>query len=248
MLDWIIENKEWVFSGVGVAIVTTIIGFLIKKQKPEPNNSIQNSRIQNSTVLQNSSIENLHIKNEPRKKGPSLLKIVDISLHEQKDKYPYIEIKLRNVGDSVAFIKKVIFDIKDVGAFMKVRDDRPCAVPISWNYDIKLSSEAGEYSYEISQVVPPDDVDRFTFTLAHSAGPLNAIFKIFLKIIYDEDDKEITTEPILINIPSSYDILGFTVGSNVNEYAINHNKDIYSRFEKYTGIMSEEYKKIFSAE
>ena len=32
IIDWIIRNKEWVFSGIGVAILTLIIGFLFKKE------------------------------------------------------------------------------------------------------------------------------------------------------------------------------------------------------------------------
>jgi hypothetical protein len=32
MLEWIIDNKEWVFSGVGAVILTTVLGFLFKKK------------------------------------------------------------------------------------------------------------------------------------------------------------------------------------------------------------------------
>ncbi len=31
IIDWIVQNKEWVFSGIGVAIITLILGFLFKK-------------------------------------------------------------------------------------------------------------------------------------------------------------------------------------------------------------------------
>lgn len=33
MWDWIVQNKEWVFSGFGVAIITAIIGIIIGKKK-----------------------------------------------------------------------------------------------------------------------------------------------------------------------------------------------------------------------
>lgn len=32
VIDWIIQNKEWVFSGIGVAIITLMLGFLYKKK------------------------------------------------------------------------------------------------------------------------------------------------------------------------------------------------------------------------
>ena len=35
--DWIIQNKEWMFSGIGVAIITLISGLLIKKNASKIN-------------------------------------------------------------------------------------------------------------------------------------------------------------------------------------------------------------------
>lgn len=32
MIDWFIANKEWVFSGVGVVVVVSIIGFVFKRK------------------------------------------------------------------------------------------------------------------------------------------------------------------------------------------------------------------------
>jgi hypothetical protein len=33
MLDWIITNKEWIFSGVGVFVLTFIFALIRKKNK-----------------------------------------------------------------------------------------------------------------------------------------------------------------------------------------------------------------------
>lgn len=32
-MEWIIENKEWIFSGVGVVVISTIVGFLFNKNQ-----------------------------------------------------------------------------------------------------------------------------------------------------------------------------------------------------------------------
>ncbi|MCF2649679.1 hypothetical protein [Niallia circulans] len=34
-MNWIIENKEWLFSGVGLTIISFIVGFFIKKKNSE---------------------------------------------------------------------------------------------------------------------------------------------------------------------------------------------------------------------
>lgn len=38
MLKWIIDNKEWVFSGFGVVIGTTLISFVLRKYSDDKKN------------------------------------------------------------------------------------------------------------------------------------------------------------------------------------------------------------------
>lgn len=37
-MEWIIENKEWLFSGIGLLVLSTIGGLFYKKSKGEKNN------------------------------------------------------------------------------------------------------------------------------------------------------------------------------------------------------------------
>ena len=69
MVEWIISNKEWIFSGLGIAIISAF--FAILKT------------------------------NLTKEKQQSNIKIVDISLNE--DKEFIVDIKLRNIGDQVAY-------------------------------------------------------------------------------------------------------------------------------------------------
>lgn len=47
-MDWILDNKDWLFSGIAIAIPLAIIGWLIGKKK---NSQTQNSG-DNSTNIQ----------------------------------------------------------------------------------------------------------------------------------------------------------------------------------------------------
>lgn len=31
MINWIIENKEWIFSGIGVLVISLILNFLFRR-------------------------------------------------------------------------------------------------------------------------------------------------------------------------------------------------------------------------
>ena len=48
-MKWILENKEWLFSGLGIFIVSLVIGFFMKKSPS--NKQIQKSG-DNSTNFQ----------------------------------------------------------------------------------------------------------------------------------------------------------------------------------------------------
>ena len=34
MIDWIIQNKEWIFSGIGAVFLAGIFGWLFKRKHP----------------------------------------------------------------------------------------------------------------------------------------------------------------------------------------------------------------------
>lgn len=34
-MDWLIENREWVFSGIGVLVLSTIVGFTFKRNQSQ---------------------------------------------------------------------------------------------------------------------------------------------------------------------------------------------------------------------
>ncbi|MFC7072805.1 hypothetical protein ACFQJ7_06125 [Halovenus rubra] len=44
LVQWVIQNKNWLFSGAGVVIITSIIAYLRRSGKnevPEKNNSVE---------------------------------------------------------------------------------------------------------------------------------------------------------------------------------------------------------------
>jgi len=50
-MNWIIDNKEWIFSGIGVFIIAFFINFLLIKKKVKRNIMNQKSG-SNSTNIQ----------------------------------------------------------------------------------------------------------------------------------------------------------------------------------------------------
>ncbi len=64
MLDWIIDNKEWLFSGVAVAIPLAIIGWLYSKRgKGESTIGSNNRAGRDQTITIDNSVQQRHSGN-----------------------------------------------------------------------------------------------------------------------------------------------------------------------------------------
>lgn len=107
MVEWIISNKEWIFSGLGIAIISAFFAILKTNLTEE--------------------------------KQQSNIKIVDISLNE--DKEFIVDIKLRNIGDQVAYIKEISFDILDYYNMINPQMTHYRLVESSHTYDVVLGKE-----------------------------------------------------------------------------------------------------------
>lgn len=59
-LKWLIENKEWLFSGIGVTILVAILGLFIRKKGEDKNTQIIKSG-DNSTNIQGGEKVNINI-------------------------------------------------------------------------------------------------------------------------------------------------------------------------------------------
>jgi hypothetical protein len=50
MIDWINQNKEWFFSGLGVTIITIVAGWLFNSSKNKSIKQIQSSGNNSSNI------------------------------------------------------------------------------------------------------------------------------------------------------------------------------------------------------
>lgn len=67
MMGWIIDNREWVFSGIGVLVLSTVGGFILKnKEKKNVSQSINSGN--NSTNIQGGDNTTITIGAEPSEK------------------------------------------------------------------------------------------------------------------------------------------------------------------------------------
>lgn len=94
-MNWLIENKEWVFSGIGVAIVGGILGFAFKrKSKSESNIDSNNTNTNNTTNTINNFVNiNTQFDNEKSKRIDKTIQILFVD----DEKFDIIGV-LRDAG------------------------------------------------------------------------------------------------------------------------------------------------------
>jgi hypothetical protein len=156
------------------------------------------------------------------------LRLVDVLINKP-GKFPEIEIKVRNIGDQVAFLKKAEFIVLGQWNIFPNPYARPTIVPISYTYDVEIPIQ-GTATVNISQAIEPNSVDRFSFRLV-SRGDFYPYVGLFLyliriKLIYNEDNRELITPPILMHIPPPVKIVGLYIPSISTQEILEKNRRI----------------------
>lgn len=159
------------------------------------------------------------------------IKIIDIEIDEKSNKFPVLDIKLRNTGDEVAFLKKINFNVTDYFEMINPQITNYNRVESSHTYDVLLSGSERK-SYPISQSLSPNGVDRFKIILANTFGDpiMPAIYRFNISIIYNENNRSIESEEMIIPIPSTEDWLG----SYVSDFSKENAKNNYFSLHKFS--------------
>lgn len=190
LIDYIISNKEWIFSGAGVLIISTIITFIYKKiykkKKEDINDSgnIANVKGKNNITIIGDTIQ----FNPTLQKIGSLLELVDLSIDESEE-YPILDFKLRNIGDEIAFIKGLEFIIYDYYRMNNIYMEDYRRIESNHTYDVLLSGNKNEV-FQISQAIKPNDVDRFKVKIAsnnYDAPYLPTVCYFSTKVIFNKN-------------------------------------------------------------
>jgi hypothetical protein len=153
-------------------------------------------------------------------KTDSKVQFVDhsVTYPESDALVPEIDLKLRNTGDQVAYIKKLGIDVLGEATFEDCRQPSYSLTLASAEYDIDI---LGSRSKEISHSIKPADVDRIKVRVFRpTGGPTLTVYKVALNVVYDEDNKVTASSvPIFLKMsgPSVPEAM-FTPGVSEEEW------------------------------
>ena len=157
-------------------------------------------------------------------KQRSNIKIVDISLNE--DGEFIVDIKLRNIGEEVAFIKEISFDVLDYYNMLNPQMTQYQLVKSSNIYDVVLGEERRQVSIAEPRMV--------------------TIYYLSLSIIYDEDNKAARSEKYLWAVPSIGKYAGYYISHTDMEIAKKNYLEL-KKMDRYDAIKSKHFINIFKS-
>lgn len=235
MTEWLIHNKEWFFSGLGIAIISAIFAIINMRRSKNDQGHVHVSGDKN--VIGNGNV--VQITHPAAEKQTSNIKIVDISTHE--DGALIVDIKLRNIGEQVAFIKEISFDILDYYAMENPQITHYQLVEASKTYDVLLGKEDRQL-LKVSQGVGANEVDRFQIKLASSIAEARmvTIYYLSLSIIYDEDNKVVTSGNYLWAVPSISEYAAYFI-SHTDMKIAKKNYLALKKMDHYDAMKSNEF-------
>jgi hypothetical protein len=137
----------------------------------------------------------------PPKKTDSKLELVDYSVnYSDSDRItiPEIDLKMRNVGDQVAFAKELRVETLGEATYEDCRRPEYSLMKASATYEMDILKE---HSKAISHEIKPQEADRITVRVGRSeGGPTLTVYKVVLSVIYDEDNKKAISKPFFLKM------------------------------------------------
>jgi hypothetical protein len=183
--------------------------------------------------------------------GPTTVKEDGPTTVELDSPATVVDIELRNTGRKVAYLKEANVNVEKTWKLQS--NIFPRYVGSSHNYDVLLAPTGAPYTKtkDLEQEVIPDKGDRFTFTIGLDPpridpGNIQYVFLVALDLIYDEDNKIVSSKKLLIvDLPThdpKYYFFPNAPANSVFERWHNHNLEVLDEIRAIESTKSKDLK------
>lgn len=227
-----------VFGTITAALIAATAAFR-KKKNDESSPTVAQPTI-NVEGDKNVVGDNNHISVHMSSKQEAKIHIVDTEFVTDKGDF-FIDIKLRNSGDKVAFLKKIVFNVMDVYSMRNPNITHYSLITPTATYDAVLD-EKKEQTFSLSQAIAPDSVDRFRIKVASSIATTRmvAVYYFSYTLLYNEDDRTSESPKFIATFPSTSEWVGCFV-SGTSMHIAKENYLQLQRMAKYDCVKSDHF-------
>jgi hypothetical protein len=184
----------------------------------------------------------------------ALLEVTDLTVKNDGQSSPAIDVKVVNRGEKVSFVTRVGFVIRTVGDLVDPLRDDSCYQgagysPVTRFYDVPLPGEGGEdqtiMAKDVSQEIKADAVDRFAFRLAvperfrseiASTVGISRLFQLDVLIFHDSKATPMNAGTVLLAAPfPRWEYFDWNPGVSPPSACESENRRRLTRFLKLSG-------------
>lgn len=192
-------------GAVAAAIVVAVVAFTRNEPPPKPPVAVTGN--DRTAIVPGST--NVTIDQSTSEATDSSVRVVDVSARKTNLDVATIDLELRNAGDTSAFLKRLELVLDDSAILDRCQRCPGRPVQPTASYDITLRDQK---PMSISQAIGPRAVDRFTVAVQAGHFSQFAVYKARLRIVYDQDNKVVTTPEFMLpfgpedwSLPESYE-------------------------------------------
>lgn len=140
----------------------------------------------------------------------SSLHVVDLyeldDTDDAEDHATSIEVKLRNSGDEVIFLKEIVFETNKHWEI--ITDRHHSLVGVSAEYDVEISEIAGDRKkIKVHHEIKPQETDRIQIRLStsYNSDPSGlSLFLMNVEFVFNEDSSKTFSGPIILNVRQKF--------------------------------------------
>lgn len=238
-----IMETEIIVAIIGAigAVVASVITVIVRKKGKEISKTAPLSNSMNVIEgSQNVVGDNNNVQFVLNQKEEALLQIVDTEFVTEDDGF-FIDIKLRNSGDRIAYLKEIEFNIHDIYAMINPQFTNYQLITPTATYDIILNGKKKQ-KFSLSQAIAANGVDRFRIKVASSIAETKMVTVYYFSFVlhYNEDDKTTESQKYIAVFPSTSEWAACYVSHTSMEIAKANYLELL-RISKYDCIKSDAF-------
>jgi hypothetical protein len=156
-----------------------------------------------------------------------------------------IDVTLRNTGDLISIVKRARFTVRDYGRIQICEGGAGLEPSVQYDVELPVDPQPGEtFEVKVSQQIPPNGADRFTFRLnvpepADQFGQY--IYQLEIALFHDTEERPLPVGTVLVsapNLPDHFDLTPVPLAPEPIRDCYERNIATFNRMIQLEGVRS----------
>jgi hypothetical protein len=154
---------------------------------------------------------------------------------------PFIDITLRNAGDLISIVKRARFTVRSFGVIERCEGGAGLDPSVQYDVELPVDPQPGILEVKVSQQVPPNEADRFTFRLGVADPDPRFdpyIYQLDVALFHDTEERPLPVGAVLVSTPTLPNPFSLDPGEALEGDCFERNIATFNRMIQLEGVRS----------